>query len=226
MNIEQRILYEDNHLIAVNKEPCELSQKDTMESESLIETIKRYLKKKYDKKGEVFLGVIHRLDRVSSGAIIYAKTSKSLVRMNEVFKNKNVCKIYHAITTGKIENSGQIIGFLKKDPKRNISIFYKNEVKGSKIAILKYKILKAYNNFNLLEIKIETGRHHQIRAQLGFLGVKIRGDVKYGYENPLKYKGINLHAVKISFIHPVKKETITINAPYPCTIDPFWNSFV
>ena len=225
MKLKNRILYEDNHLIAINKKPGELSQKDNNKEDSLIEDAKNFLKEKYKKPGNVFLGVFHRLDRVSSGVLIFAKTSKGLAKMNEVFRKKQVRKHYIAIVYGELENKGTLINYLVKDSKKNISTAYKTERKNSKKAILHYKIIGKYKKYKLLEIEIETGRHHQIRAQFKKIGVSIRGDLKYGYKNALSYKGINLHARTIEFIHPVKKTLTKIEALPPYYLDSFWKNF-
>ena len=210
------VLYEDNHLIVINKKAGDIVQGDKTGDKTLADQVKYYLKKKYNKPGKVFLGTIHRLDRPTSGAIIYAKTSKALTRMNEQFRNKKVEKTYLAIVNNPPpSNSGILENYLKKNQKQNKSYISKNN--NGKHAILEYKILKELDNFYLLEIKPKTGRHHQIRTQLSSIGCTIRGDLKYGYKRSNKDGSIDLFAQKIKFIHPTKKESITIKAPIPNT---------
>jgi len=216
------IIYQDNHIIVIDKEPGELSQKDINNEDSLIEKIKFYLKETYNKKNEVFLGVIHRLDRVTGGLIIYAKTSKALKKFNELFKNKEIEKYYLAITNKAKENSNTLVHYLMRDRERNISKAFKNEIKYSKKAILHYEVIDELNDYSLLKIKLETGRHHQIRAQLKAENLIIRGDLKYGDKRPLKNKSIYLYAYKLSFIHPIKKEEIILKS-YPN--EALWNKF-
>ena len=215
------ILYEDNHLIAVNKKSGDIVQGDKTGDTPLSEYVKKYLKKKYNKPGEVFLGTIHRLDRPTSGIIIYARTSKSLSRMNKLFREKKVKKIYWAI----VEKSppmdlGRIENYLKKNEKRNKS-YISNKEEG-KYALLNYKILKKLEKYYHLEIKPKTGRHHQIRAQLASIGCIIKGDLKYGAKRNNKNASIDLLARRIEFVHPVKNETIIITAPTPT--NKIWNA--
>ena len=215
------ILYEDNHLIAVNKKSGDIVQGDKTGDTPLSEYVKKYLKKKYNKPGEVFLGTIHRLDRPTSGIIIYARTSKSLSRMNKLFREKKVKKIYWAI----VEKSppmdlGRIENYLKKNEKRNKS-YISNKEEG-KYALLYYKILKKLEKYYHLEIKLKTGRHHQIRAQLASIGCIIKGDLKYGAKRNNKNASIDLLARRIEFVHPVKNETIIITAPTPTK--KIWNA--
>ena len=208
------ILYEDNHLIAVNKKSGDIVQEDKTGDTPLSEFVKTYIKNKYKKPGKVFLGTIHRLDRPTSGVVLFAKTSKALSRMNKQFKNQEVQKTYWAIVDSPPPNNvGTLDNFLKKNEKQNKS-YITNQEKGKR-SILNYKLLKKLDNFYHLEIKPKTGRHHQIRVQLSNIGCIIKGDVKYGAKRSNKDASINLLAQKISFIHPVKKELINIIATLP-----------
>ena len=207
------ILYEDNHLIAVNKRSGDIVQGDKTGDPPLSDFVKAYIKKKYNKPGEVFLGTIHRLDRPTSGIVLYAKTSKALTRMNELFRKKEVKKTYWAIVDNPPpNNAGKIENYLQKNQTQNKS--YITEGKG-KHAVLEYKLLKKLKNFYYLEIKPRTGRHHQIRVQLANIGCIIKGDLKYGAKRSNKDASIHLLARKIEFIHPVKKEALTITASIP-----------
>jgi len=207
------ILYEDNHLIAVNKRSGDIVQGDKTGDPPLSDFVKAYIKKKYNKPGEVFLGTIHRLDRPTSGIVLYAKTSKALTRMNELFRKKEVKKTYWAIVDNPPpNNAGKIENYLQKNQTQNKS--YITEGKG-KHAVLEYKLLKKLKNFYHLEIKPRTGRHHQIRVQLANIGCIIKGDLKYGAKRSNKDASIHLLARKIEFIHPVKKEALTITASIP-----------
>lgn len=218
-----QILYEDNHFIIVNKRVGDLTQGDKTGDKPLGDLIKEYLKEKYQKPGNVFLGVAHRLDRPTSGVVVFAKTSKGLERFNLLLKKKEVTKTYWAVVKNKpSKSSDTLIGFLKKNPKNNKSTSYKTEIEGSKKAILHYKIEKKLNHYFLLEINLETGRHHQIRCQLASIGCPIKGDLKYGFSRSNKNAGIHLHAQKIEFIHPVKKIKISVTAPTPN--DAVWNA--
>src|SRR5690554_992776 len=225
VDIASRILYEDNHLIIVNKKCGELVQRDKTGDDSLSEFIKEYLKKKYDKKGNVYLGLVHRLDRPTSGIVIYTKTEKALVRMNALFKDVgSVEKRYWAVVDKMPpSNQGTLENYLKKNSAKNKSFVVSENTKGSKLAKLNYQVLSTSDNFFLLEIELLTGRHHQIRAQLANLGICIKGDLKYGFNRANKDKGIHLHARYISFIHPVRKEEITLTAEPPS--DPLWDFF-
>jgi 23S rRNA pseudouridine1911/1915/1917 synthase len=210
------VIYEDNHLIAVYKKASDLSQKDKTGDRSLDEDVKKYLAEKYKKPGDVFLGVIHRLDRPVSGVLLYARTSKALERMNEIFRTREVRKIYLAILRERPpEDEGVITHYLKKNEKQNRSYAYDNEVKGSKKATLSYKIVGRSERFFLLEIELQSGRHHQIRAQMAKIGCPIKGDLKYGFPRSNEDGGISLFARRLEFIHPVKKEKIIITAHYP-----------
>ena len=208
------VLYEDNHLIAVNKKSGDIVQGDKTGDTPLSDFVKVYIKKKYNKPGEVFLGTIHRLDRPTSGVVLYARTSKALSRMNEQFREKQVQKTYWAV----VENSpptkeGTLENYLQKNQKQNKS--YVTKSKGGKHAILDYKLLRKLDNFFQLEIKPKTGRHHQIRVQLATIGCIIKGDLKYGAKRSNKDASIHLLAQKLEFVHPVTKEDITIVAPAP-----------
>ena len=219
------VLYEDNHLIAVKKLAGEIVQSDKTGDVTLAEKVKAYIKRKYKKPGDVFLGIIHRLDRPVGGVIIFARTSKSLSRMNALFREKEVSKEYLAIVEEKPPlEEGELINWLKKNQEKNRSRAYEIEVKESKKAILNYQLVGRSKNYFYLKINPLTGRHHQIRVQLSFMGCSIKGDVKYGAKRTNKDGGIHLFAKSISFIHPVKKELLTISANPP--IDPLWNEFL
>ena len=208
------VLYEDNHIIAVNKRVGDIVQGDKTGDNPLSEIVKSFLKKKYNKLNNIFLGVVHRIDRPTSGVVIFAKTSKSLKRLNNMIKNSEIEKFYWAITKNKPEKRNDtLVHWLKKNPKNNKSTHFKKETENSKKAILHYKIIKELKNYYLLEVLLETGRHHQIRTQLSAVGCPIKGDLKYGYERSNKDGGICLHAKKISFSHPVTKKKILISAP-------------
>lgn len=210
------ILFEDNHLIIVNKRSGDIVQGDKTGDTPLSEIVKEYIKEKYNKPGAVFLGVVHRLDRPTTGIIVFAKTSKSLERFNKMLRDKLVNKTYWAVVKNKpAKEIDTLTGFLKKNPKNNKSTSYTSEIEGSKKAVLHYKTLKSLNNYHLLEVDLETGRHHQIRCQLAAIGSPIKGDLKYGFDRSNKDASIHLHARKIEFIHPVNKEVISITAPTP-----------
>jgi 23S rRNA pseudouridine1911/1915/1917 synthase len=210
------ILYEDNHLIAVYKRTSDLAQGDESGDESLDNQVKKYLAEKYKKPGDVFLGVIHRLDRPVSGVLLYARTSKALERLNEMFRNRQVKKIYWAIVKERPpEDESTITHFMKKNETQNKSYTYDTEVKGSKEARLSYKIIARSDRFYLIEIELHSGRHHQIRAQLAAIGCPVKGDLKYGFPRSNDDGSISLLARKIEFVHPVKKEMISITAHLP-----------
>ncbi len=218
------ILYIDNHIIAVNKNSSEIVQGDKTGDLPLSEILKLYIKEKYKKPGNVFLGVTHRLDRPVSGIVLFARTDKALSRLNEMFREKKIQKKYFAIVKNKPpENEGQLVHFLAKNEKQNKSYVVQDSVAGAKKAILEYKIIAASDNYFKLEIILHTGRHHQIRCQLAAIGCPIKGDLKYGFQRSNKNKGISLHAGEISFTHPVSKEFISIKAPFPT--DDIWGSF-
>ena len=208
------VLYEDNHIIAINKKSGDIVQGDKTGDAPLSDFVKAYIKKKYNKAGEVFLGTIHRLDRPTSGVVLYARTSKALTRMNEQFREKQVQKTYWAVVDNAPANtSGTLENYLQKNQKQNKS--YVTKGSDGKHAILDFKLLKKLDNFYHLEIKPKTGRHHQIRVQLAHIGCVIKGDLKYGSKRSNKDASIHLLAQKLEFIHPVKKEPITIVAPAP-----------
>jgi len=210
------VLYEDNHIIIVNKTVSEIVQGDKTGDKPLSETVKEYLKEKYNKPGNVFIGVTHRLDRPTSGIVVFAKTSKALPRLNDMFKNKEVKKTYWAVVKNlPKQTEGTLKHYLVRNEKQNKSYAYDVEKPNSKLAILHYKIIAHSDKYNLLEIDLETGRHHQIRCQLAKIGCPIKGDLKYGAERSNPDGGISLHARKISFIHPVSKEQIEVIAPVP-----------
>ncbi|MAW21699.1 MAG: RNA pseudouridine synthase [Flavobacteriales bacterium] len=208
------ILYEDNHLIAVNKKSGDIVQGDKTGDAPLSDFVKAYIKKKYKKPGEVFLGTIHRLDRPTSGIVLFARTSKALSRMNEQFRNKEVQKTYWAVVDkSPPKDTDTLENYLNKNQKQNKSYVLKES--NGKQAILKYKLLKKLDNYYHLEIKPETGRHHQIRVQLAHVGCIIKGDLKYGAKRSNKDASIHLLAQKLEFIHPVQKEVLTIIAKPP-----------
>ena len=211
-----KVLYEDNHIIIVNKFTSDLVQKDQTGDISLDDKLKQYLKEKYNKPGNVFLGIPHRLDRPVSGAVIYAKTSKALTRLTAIFKNREVEKIYYAIVKTKPPKvEEKLIHHLVRNIKQNKSYAFNSSRKNSKEAILNYKLIAGDGKYYLLEINLMTGRHHQIRCQLAKIGCSIKGDKKYGYPKANEDKGICLHAGKIEFIHPISGEQINIVAPAP-----------
>ena len=208
------VLYEDNHLIAVNKKSGDIVQGDKTGDAPLSDFVKTYIKKKYNKPGEVFLGTIHRLDRPTSGVVLYARTSKALARMNEQFRNKEVQKTYWAVVDNAPPNtSGTLDNFLQKNEKQNKSFVTKK--KEGKHAVLNFKLLKKLDTFYHLEIKPQTGRHHQIRVQLANIGCIVKGDLKYGAKRSNKDASIHLLAQKLEFVHPVTKGPISITAPVP-----------
>ena len=210
------ILFEDNHLLIINKRPGELSQLDKTGDNSVLEKYKLYLKKKHNKKGNVFLGLVNRLDRPTSGVLILAKTSKALSRMNKMLVERKILKKYIAVVEKKpIRKKNTLINFLKKNQKQNKSYIVDETTKDSKKAILHYTTLKELDNYSLLEISLETGRHHQIRVQLSNIGCSIKGDLKYCSKRSNSDKSICLHANEISFIHPVSKNEIKIKANTP-----------
>ena len=209
-----QVLFEDNHLIIINKRPGDIIQGDKTKDTPLVEIVKEYLKIKHDKPGNVYLGVIHRIDRPTSGIVMFAKTSKALSRMNAMLKNQDVNKLYWAITQNKPDNkTGKLIHWLRKNPKNNKATHFSKETANTKKAILNYKILKTLDNYYLLEIKMESGRHHQIRCQLQAIGCPIKGDIKYGSKRTNKDGSIDLHARNLQLIHPVTKKEIDITAP-------------
>lgn len=218
------VLYEDNHLIAVNKPAGILSQGDKTGDVTLADIVKKYLVEKYNKPGDAFVGVIHRLDRPVSGVVLLAKTSKALSRMNEQFKNRETQKIYWAIVQNKPRDTeGELVHWLKKNEQKNMSAAFDKEMPGALKAELSYQLLGSSDKYELLEVKPKTGRHHQIRVQLAKMGCIIKGDLKYGSKRSNTDASISLHAHKLIFLHPVTKDKTEITAPVPS--DPIWQFF-
>lgn len=217
------VIYEDNHIIIVNKTASEIVQGDKTGDVPLSETVKQYLKEKYHKPGNVFIGVTHRLDRPVSGLVVFAKTSKALSRLNEMFKNSEVKKTYWAIVKQTpAETEGELVNYLVRNEKQNKSYAYDTEKPGSKKAILHYRLIARSDNYSLLEVDLKTGRHHQIRCQLAKMGCPIKGDLKYGFPRSNPDGSICLHARRVRFVHPVSKELIDVVAPVPS--DNLWRS--
>ena len=210
------VVYEDNHIIIVNKQSGEIVQGDKTGDKPLSETVKEYIKEKYNKPGNVFLGVVHRLDRPVSGLVVFAKTSKALSRLNEMFRNGNVHKTYWAIVKKRdIPTQGTLTNWLVRNEKQNKSYAYDREVPGSKQSILKYRLRAITDNYMLLEVQLLTGRHHQIRCQLAHMGCPIKGDLKYGAPRSNPDGSISLMSYRVEFVHPVSKQTITAEATLP-----------
>ena len=219
------VLYEDNHLVVVNKAPGEIVQGDKTGDKPLSEEVKEYLKVKYNKPGNVFCGVTHRLDRPTSGIVVFAKTSKALSRLNAMFKNNEIDKTYWAVVKKLPEKTeATLTHYLIKNERTNKSTAYDVEKPNTKKSVLHYKVIGQSQNYNLLEVDLETGRHHQIRCQLSKIGSPIKGDLKYGAERSNPDGSISLHARKIAFIHPVSKEKIKLVAPTPD--DVLWNALI
>lgn len=217
------VVYEDNHIIIVNKTASEIVQGDKTGDVPLSETVKQYLKEKYHKPGNVFIGVTHRLDRPVSGLVVFAKTSKALSRLNEMFKNSEVKKTYWAIVKqAPAETEGELVNYLVRNEKQNKSYAYDTERPGSKKAVLHYRLIARSDNYSLLEVDLKTGRHHQIRCQLAKMGCPIKGDLKYGFPRSNPDGSICLHARRVRFVHPVSKELIDVVAPVPS--DNLWRS--
>lgn len=211
-----QILFEDNHIIIVNKRVGDIVQGDKTGDTPLSEIVKEYIKDKYNKPGDVFLGVVHRLDRPTTGIVVFARTTKALTRLNELFKNRDTQKTYWAVVKNKPpKENDTLIHFLKRNEKNNTSKAHLKEVPESKEAKLDYRIIATLDNYYALEIDLHTGRHHQIRAQLSAIGSPIKGDLKYGFDRSNPDGGIHLHARRLSFIHPVSKENLTFTAPVP-----------
>ncbi len=218
------VIYEDNHLIAVNKAASDLVQGDKTGDEPLGDKIKAFLKEKYNKPGDVYLGVTHRIDRPVTGVVLFAKTSKALTRVNQMFQDKTIQKTYWAIVLqAPPMKEDQLENYLVKNSEKNKSFAFKQEIKNSKLAILTYKWLTSSDHQNLLEVSPKTGRHHQIRVQLSKIGCMIQGDTKYGAPSPNKDRSICLHARYLTFMHPVTNMKITIEAPVPD--NPYWKNF-
>lgn len=220
-----KVIYEDNHIIIVSKTVNEIVQGDKTGDETLIDKVKKYIKEKYSKPGEVFLGLTHRLDRPTSGVVVFAKTSKALSRLNAMFRDGEVHKTYWAVTSNRPdEDEGTLENFLKKNEKLNKSFIAKPSDKEAKKAILNYKIIAVSDRYYLWEINLLTGRHHQIRCQLANIGCPIKGDLKYGYPRSNPDGGLSLHARKVEFIHPVSKKEISVTADVP-EGDKLWKFF-
>ena len=218
-----QILHEDNHIILINKRVGDIVQGDKTGDKPLSDVVKEYIKEKYNKPGEVFLGVVHRLDRPTTGIVVFARTSKALERLNAMFSNRETQKTYWAVVKNKpSKNEDNLVHYLKRNEKNNTSKAHIKEIPESKKASLDYKIIKTLDNYFALEINLHTGRHHQIRAQLSAIGCPIKGDLKYGFDRSNPDGGIYLHARKLAFLHPVSKESIAIIAEPPK--DAIWNS--
>ena len=218
------VVYEDNHIVVVNKTSSEIVQGDKTGDTPLSEMVKQYLKEKYNKPGNVFIGVTHRLDRPVSGLVVFAKTSKALPRLNEMFRNGEVKKTYWAIVKEcPKETEGELVHYLVRNEKQNKSYAYDKEVKNSKKAVLHYKLIGHSQNYYLLEVDLKTGRHHQIHCQLAKMGCPIKGDLKYGSPRSNPDGSICLHARTVQFVHPVSKEMIRLTAPVP--EGNLWNGF-
>ncbi|MCH2224818.1 MAG: RluA family pseudouridine synthase [Crocinitomicaceae bacterium] len=218
------VLHEDNHTIVVNKKSGDIVQGDKTGDEPLSDHIKEYIKVKYNKPGNVFCGVVHRLDRPTTGALVFAKTSKAISRLNTQFREKQTKKTYWAIVEQMPkEKSGKLTHYLKKNEKQNKSYASDTETNGSKLAVLSYNLVRSSDKYHLLEVELETGRHHQIRCQLATMGCIIKGDLKYGAKRSNKDGSICLHARSLEYTHPTTKERISVTAPVPK--DPLWQFF-
>lgn len=218
-----QVIYEDNHIIVVNKRAGDIVQGDKTGDKPLSDVVKEYIAEKYNKPGNVYLGTVHRLDRPTTGLVIFAKTSKALPRLNKLFVSKDISKTYWALVKNQPKKEADsLTHWLIKNPKNNKSRAHINEVPDSKKAILHYKTIKALDNYFLLEVNLETGRHHQIRVQLSSIGSPIKGDLKYGFDRSNKDASISLHARNIKFIHPVSNVELNITAPLPK--DPIWDA--
>ena len=219
------VLYEDNHIIAVNKTNHDIVQGDKTGDTPLSEMVKAYIKQKYNKPGEVFLGVVHRLDRPVSGVVLFARTSKALSRLNEMFRNNDVHKHYWAIVKNRPElEQANLVHYLTRNPKKNKSTAFDIKKGDAKRSELSYELMASTENYHLLDVTLKTGRHHQIRCQLSKIGSPIKGDLKYNFPRSNKDGGISLHARYVEFIHPVKKESVKIIAPPPK--DVLWDEFL
>lgn len=219
-----RILYEDNHLIVVNKLPSEIIQADPGGDEPLCDKVARYIGEKYHKPGKVFLGVIHRIDRPASGAVMFARTGKALARMNELVRNRSVTKIYWAVVKNLPDSpQARLLHYLRRDAEKNKTVARDHDFRGAQPAELSYRLLASGDRYHLLEVELITGRHHQIRVQLARIGCPIRGDVKYGFPRTNPDGSIHLHARSLAFMHPVKEVPVAITAPPPDEV--LWNFF-
>ncbi|MEO2062981.1 MAG: RNA pseudouridine synthase [Christiangramia sp.] len=218
-----QVLYEDNHIIVVNKRPGDIVQGDKTGDKPLSEVVKSFLKEKYNKPGNVYLGVVHRLDRPTSGIVLFSKTSKALPRLNKLFQQKDAKKTYWAIVKNRpSQEQDRLVHYMKRNSKQNKSYAHIKEVPDSKKAILHYQVIQELDNYFVLRIDLETGRHHQIRSQLSAIGCPIKGDLKYGFDRSNKDASIHLHARELQFIHPVKNEPVHVIAPAPD--DSLWNA--
>ncbi len=221
----KRVLYEDNHLIIINKSSSEIVQGDKTGDVPLSDLVKQYIRIKYNKPGNAFLGVAHRLDRPVSGVVIFARTSKGLTRVNEMLRNHELEKRYWAVVRNRPpESSGTLEHYLKKNEKQNKSYVVDEGVEGAKKAVMTYQIKGSGDHYHLLELQLHTGRHHQIRAQLAAIGCPIRGDLKYGYPRSNSNGSIHLHAHEVAFSHPISKEIVRVTAPTPSG-DSLWEFF-
>ena len=219
------VIYEDNHIIAVNKNCHEIVQGDKTGDTPLSDMLKAWLKEKYAKPGNVFVGVTHRLDRPVTGIVLFAKTSKALARLNSMFQQGEIKKTYWAIVKNRpLQEEGELVNWLVRNEKQNKSVAYDTEKPNSKKAILHYKLIAKSDRYYLLEIDLKTGRHHQIRSQLAKIGCPIKGDLKYGFDRSNPDGGISLHARSASFIHPITKTEVTIIADPPD--DPLWRALI
>ena len=216
------VIYEDNHILVVNKAAGLLVQGDQTGDESLVDIAKRYIKDKYQKPGNVFLGLVHRLDRPTTGVIVLARTSKALTRLNQQFKDRLTKKVYRAVVSGSPEPEARLEHFLRKNSSQNKSFHYPKNTLNTKHAILRYRYIEQLRSYHVLEIELETGRHHQIRVQLAAVGLHIKGDLKYGAKRPNQNGSIHLHAQSLTLAHPTTKEEMKFIAPYPD--DVIWNS--
>ncbi len=222
--MQEQMVFEDNHLLVINKLPGQLVQGDKTGDLSLLDLIKNFIKIRDNKPGNVFLGLVHRIDRPTSGLVIYAKTSKALSRLTQMVKNREMKKTYWAIVPKvEIPKQQRLVHYLQKNEKNNKSTVFPKVTEGAKEAILNYEIIKVLDNFQLLEVDLETGRHHQIRAQLSKIGVPIKGDLKYGAARSNPDGGIHLHARKLQFVHPVSLERLILTAPVPQN-DAIWKA--
>jgi len=223
--LEENILFEDNHIVVINKMPSQIVQGDKTGDKPLSDLVKEYIKVKYNKAGDVFLGVVHRLDRPVSGAVLFARTSKSLTRLNALIKNREINKTYWAVVKNKPpKESDTLVNFLRRDEARNKSFITGDNSKNSQMASLTYTLIASSDNYHLLEIDLQTGRHHQIRAQLAGIGCPIKGDLKYGFDRSNCDGSIHLHARKLTFTHPVTLKPLSVIAFPPN--DPVWNYFI